>query len=566
MSYNKSLFEGVPNKNPNKSRFNLSHEYKTQMQPGLLTPILTMETLPGDEWSINSEFMFRFAPLYFPIMHKMTMRADYYYIPNRILWPQYGAASAGNDGWAKWIAEQNETTHPHFTANLTRNTTTFNYHVLAYMGLPLIEAGAGKSALIEELNALPVSAYLKIWDEYYRVPQLENERWFGLDDGDNTTLFESAFGVGVGGLLPVLPSKWEKDYFTSALPTPQIGDAIQIPVVDEELYKGPFEFVNRTTGAPINPGGDGTYVELENTSGGDMQLSSTNAPMALDVQSTAGTIRQLRLAEVLQSYYERIMKVGQRYRDFIKGLWGNDPEPSVIDRPVLLGARFGRVQIADVMTQADTTIGETGTAATGDYRGQANLYSSDNDNITHYCNEHGWIMCILQVNPNTSYGQGIHRMWRRNVQTDYALDMFASIGDQEIAKEEVLYNPFTAQEEKNFETFGYIPRFSEYRYMNNIHTHNLNFDAGLSQHLGRYWDPDNIEGTDYDSAIEINSQFITTRDLELPLQEGDIRLTDVFRVLPSQYVQLPTEGIIYAHIFHSVYVNRNLPMFSTPKL
>lgn len=560
MSYKKSIFEGVPRKNVNKSRFNLSHEYKGQMLPGYLTPCLLLETLPGDEWTIDSEFMFRFQPLFFPIMHKMTMRCDYFYVPNRILWMSNGGAEVG---WQNWIMNFEDTSHPTFTANLSHNDLAFSVNVLAHMGLPLIDDDeAGASTLVENLNAFPPSAYLKIWDEYYRIPQLEEERWIALTSGDNTASLESGFNVAAGSVLPTLPAKWEMDYFTSALPTPQIGDAIKIPLIEESLLvpgslNGPRQLREVGTGdIPVGSGG-------VNQDQGALELGGSGDDMYLDIDETAATIKQLRIAEVLQSYYERIMKVGQRYRDFIKGLWGNDPEPGVVDVPVLMGSKFGRIQIADVMTQANTAIGETGTSRTGDYTGQANMYATDNDTIRHYCAEHGWIMAIIQVNPNTSYGQGIERFWRRNVPTDYALDMFSSIGDQEILKEEVLYNPLTAEEEKNFETFGYIPRFSEYRFKNNIHVHNLNFNTGVSMHLGRIW-PQTVRGATYDSTIEINSNF-TESD---PFSIGGTRITDTFRVLPvgESSIQYPGEGVMFTHIFHSIFVNRNLPMFSTPKL
>lgn len=560
MSYNKSLFQGVPKKQVNKSRFNLSHEWKAQIRPGFLYPCMVIETLPQDEFDLlDTEFMFRFNPLYFPIMHKITMRCDYFYIPNRILWPGDGPNS-DNGGWKAWIAEQNETTHPWMQANMVHTPGTTPLNVMAYMGLPLIKTGVvGTSTTISDINAFPLSAYLKIWDEYYRNPQLETEKWFPLDDGNNSAAFQDALNPGgTANVFLLLYAKWEKDYFTSALPSPQINDAIRMPLVENYTENGindlPTSWYNLASGTI---GGDGS---LGQTSGISQIDASEN--VGLDIQETAGTIRELRLAEVLQSYYERIMKVGQRYRDFIEGLWGNDPEPGVIDIPQMIGSRFGRVQIADVMTQAFTEVGETGMVRTGDYTGQANMYSNDGGTYKWFCQEHGFLMAILQVNPNTSYGQGIERFWRRSLSTDYPLDMFSSIGDQEIYKEEVLYNPYTAQEDKNAETFGYIPRFSEMRYKNNVHIGNLNDSFGLSQHLGRVWNTETVNGATYDTTIEINDVFVSSA----PVLLGGIRESDVFRAIPNGVGSLTSEGTIYAHLFHTVYVNRALPMYSTPDL
>lgn len=554
MSYNKPIFEGVPKHNTNKSRFDLSHEYKTQIIPGYLFPVLTMETMPGDEFDINSEFLFRFAPLYFPIMQKMTMRADYFFIPNRILWIYQSEA---NKGWTRWISQYEDTTHPYFDANLEYSNGSFPLHVLGYMGLPLQINQAGISTEIENLNALPLNAYLKIWDEYYRNPQLEEERWFPLTDGDNTTAFNTAFGV-ISNTYLCLPSKWEMDYFTGALPTPQLGDAVKMPLVTNEglaPLRAPSNWINLDTGANAESG------EVKYDSAQSRSEDVTAEPIGLDIESTAPSIRELRLAEVLQSYYERILKIGTRYRDFIKGFFGNDPEPYVIDMPVLIGSKFGRVQISDVMVQADYSwpINYDTSTQAGDYRGHANLYTGDDGRMRYFCREHGWLMCILQVNPNTNYGLGIERFWRRQVQTDYPLDMFSSIGDQEILREELMYNPKIAEAALNQNTFGYIPRFSEMRYKNNMYTAHLAFNTGKSEHLGRIFDFEVVPN------IEIDANFLTANPKDAG--EGGTRITDAFRVLPlASYSQSPAEGIIYCHIYHDINVNRNLPFYSTPDL
>ncbi len=56
-----------------------------------------------------------------------------------------------------------------------------------------------------EMDALPVRAYNKIWNEFYRDQDLATER--GEDD------------------LDIARIAWGKDYFTTARATPQQGDA-----------------------------------------------------------------------------------------------------------------------------------------------------------------------------------------------------------------------------------------------------------------------------------------------------------------------------------------------------
>lgn len=555
MSYKQELFEGVPKKNVNKTRLDLSHQWKGEILLSTLCPVLCEETMPGDEFDLMTEYMFRFDTLYYPIMVLMTMRADTYFFPFRILWPE-GVDT--NVGWKRWIAEQEEIIPPYMNAEMLYDPALINRQVLNFMGIPMIEGGVTKTTTISNLNAFYLAGYLAIWDEYERNPLLEEPIGFPLVAGNNTTAFNTAFNV-VDGKWPVLPSKWMKDYLTSAIPTPQLGDAIKIPMwgthwVEED------ETTNAASGALAY---DSTipYDIGDGQSGVGATTDSIDSVIGVQNEKT---IKDLRLAEVLQAFYERIAKIGTRYRDWIKGMFGKDPEPGVVDVPILIRSTFGRVQISDVMTQAATvgTLSDEPLSMTGDYRGQANLYEAGNTKIRYNCTEHGCLMQILQVNPDTSYGQGIARKWRRTVQTDYPMDIFAGIGDQEILKEEVMYNSITAELAKNNDTFGYIPRFSEMRYRNNIHAGTLNYGTGLSMHLGRVFDIDDMT---YDNLV-IDQDFVTAYHDNAAAGYGGLRVTDAFRTLPiaPDTSDLPARPTIKAHIFHSLYVNRQLPLYSTP--
>jgi len=180
-----------------------------------------------------------------------------------------------------------------------------------------------------------------------------------------------------------------------------------------------------------------------------------------------------------------------------------------------------------------------------------------------------FLFCILQVNPNTTYGQGVERLWRRSLQTDYPLDMFSGIGDQEILKKEVLLNTLTTDflAGVNEETFGYIPRYSEMKYRNGIYGGNMQSSFGLSQHLGRHWGWAENTGVNFDN-VQINEQFINMQDpnvYEFRALRGGLREVDIFSVLPLLGGNT-SENTIFCHILISAFVNRNLPMFSTPKL
>ena len=221
------------------------------------------------------------------------------------------------------------------------------------------------------------------------------------------------------------------------------------------------------------------------------------------------------------------MKVGQRYIDWVYGFFGNNPAPGEIMVPVMIGSYKAAISVSEVLTKANTTIGETA-FFTGDYTGNAGLYSGGNQTFKFTCPDYGILMGIISVVPNTGYGQGIERWWRYATPQDYPLDMLCGIGDQEVLKEEAYYNNVVGEEDKNRETFSYVPRFQEARIAQNQYGTNLAWQAGLSVHLGKLYEQDTMGGTKYDDLIELDRRFLRCNDVE-----GGTRVANAFKALTN---------------------------------
>jgi len=580
-NYRQSQFDNLQKKNVNKSLFNLSHEIKTQMCFGRYYPIHYEECLPGDEWEIDGEYQFRFPGMYFPIQQIGTMRADWFYVPYKLLWKNDDHNVANNYqkvGWQGFIMGE-DIELPQTLLNINGDGYSSSsgaqlypgcsYPIENYLGFPYDtkDREDGNKQMSVPASAFPLAMYLMCYDEYYRNPQWEEPQFFDLNPGnDNHNEFEGV-NQTINGITYVSwldtgsPAKiinhapffahFEKDYFTTARPQPQDGDAILIPSIGLE-EDGTFkpqkitkldgtEFI-ANTGLRVDADSD-----FANATDGDKVVLETNA-----------TIRQLRLYQVLQQFHERVMRIGKRYRGYIEGLWGNDPEPNAVDIPQLVGSHFGRIQITDTMTTADIPDG----ASTGNYRGNINFH---NNGTTHryYCQDYGLLMCILNVMPNTSYGQGIERKWTREVNTDFALDMFSGIGDQEITRKELfaigdnrVWSVAGPELGLQDETIGYQDRFAEYKTRTNrvFNTSNI-YD---SFYMGSK--PRGIL-SDYQS-IDV-AGFMLGHSNEA-LGNG-IREVDIFNAQPiksgnSTYL----DSTIWAHMYLTLKVKRCLPYFSTP--
>jgi len=544
-----------------KNKFDLSHDHKTTFSMGQLIPFLTLETLPGDDFDIDSEIMCRFAPLYLPIMHRCDMTVHYFYVPWRILWP---GDVTGQNSWSAYITQREDLLAPYFEMPVDGIEDNGRYSIVNYMGFPTddVTSGSGNINFIN-INAGPIAAYWKIWNEYYRNTQIQEEIQIPLQDGLNaTTGWTQYFGVAP---LFVANKLWNRDYFTAALPTPQVGAEVLVPMYNVDFVLPSDEPIQGNVRGPYRFRNESTHTVSAYEFIGQEQLNVTDGPrivgdavnpIYLDNQETAATMRQFRLAARMLEFLERLMRTGQRYRDFLKGHFGVDPDPGTIDLPVYIGGYKGRIVISEVMATASTEV-DSDFQPLGSYAGQALAMESGKQRIKYFCKEHGFIIGIINIQPRSSYMQGLSKMWTRGVGIpgaepgtvyDYAFEQFAGIGDQEIKYKELRYdfNNLAPNINHNEDVFGYIPRFSEYRWQNDIVSAEMR-TLWLSFHMSRVFTqttPDTL------TDPVLNTEFVTC----FP------PVSRVFQIAAAQ------DHEIYAWIFNNVYVWRSLPKFGIPSL
>lgn len=492
------------------NRYDLSHDVKTTFKMGWLTPHMCIETLPSDNFvKIQSEVMIRFAPLVLPLMHKVDVTTYFFYVPNRLLWPD----------WGDFIQQKETLEAPKVAFPL--NTNIQADWILTYLGLPSFPTTNTDADVW--FSPMPLAAYAIIWDEYFRNEHVQTEKFVVLTAGDNSTNYAT--------MMEQEPfwRNWGPDYFTKATPEPT-EQSVLMPLVsqipdasDANSIYGPREWVSNTGGAPNT--GAASFIGTYLTAGG-----SANR---LDIQSTAGTIAELRYAARLQEWFDRVNRTGDRYREFMKGFFGVDPHPGTIDIPEYIGSSVGTVQVSEVMQTV-----ESATDPLGNYAGQA-LALTTSDSFNHFCPEHGFIIGLINVQPRASYWKGLNKMWSRTDPLDYWFEEFEGIGDQPIKNKEIYmkWNSTTT----NDNDFAYIPRYAEYKFQNDIISGNMR-DTFTDFHLGR------------DIASSVHDNFNGT------FLECEPRADDVF-VLPTA-----NDHECYAHIYNHVIAKRPLRRFVVPTL
>ena len=547
-----------------RSKFNLSHRHHTTMEMGKLIPFYIQDCLPGDIFRISNQAIFRAQPMVAPVISQINWVTQYYFVPYRILW----------DNWTEFITGGDDgLSNPSYPVVKSPENGWEANTLSDYFGFPIKQGGI-------EVSAMPFRAMCKIWNDHYKIEDIEADIEFSTSDGVDTTT-----------PLDLLPVHWKRDYFTKAKPFTQRGAQVSVPVIPSSqntsgyaIYKPTY-----TTGTPTNikptttelgliilepntlqKGQDSLktsvrsidisnnialgitegYIRIIITEGGingnfgdsttcpvntnfefyvpitkiefkdplnysnapylkgniDLNISPITSCMRRnnntityvkevsqiknlninDLEFTinqnyqnagAINIRDLRVASAYQRFNERSLKYGAEYEDYCRMEFGVRPRDSRLNKSEYLGGNKSPLQISEVI---QTSPGAQGQTPLGSMAGMG-IGQARQRRIKYFCPEHGIIIGLASIRPETIYTQGIDRAWLKRSRFDYFTYEFSNIGAQEIFQQE-LY----ATKSNKDKVFGYAlnGNYNEYRHQESRLSGNFRTDLSF-WHLGR---------------------------------------------------------------------------------
>lgn len=544
-----SHFSLLPRVDISRSRFDRSSSLKTSFNAGDIVPFFLEEVLPGDTFNVHTSRVVRMQTLLTPMMDNVYLDTYYFFVPNRLVWNHW-KEFCGENTESAWIPET-EYSIPQITAP----AGGWEVGTIAdYFGVPTGVANLS-------VSALPFRAYALIMNEWFRDQNLMDPLAVPVDDatvaGSNGAL--AIQDVAKGG-KPYVASKYH-DYFTSALPSPQKGPDVTIPVADAaQAYVYPAKNLNPrlvenfndlkwvdSSGngvsdnlAPLYAAsfdGGATYIG-SNTTGSDLRrVMPGNLVAQFSGTAQGASINQLRLAFQIQKFYEKQARGGSRYTEVVRSFFGVTSPDARLQRPEYLGGNRVPINVNQVIQQSGT--GTASETPQGTVVGMS-LTTDSHSDFTKSFTEHGFIIGVMCARYDHTYQQGLERMWSRKDKFDYYWPVFANIGEQGIKNKEI----FAQGNAKDDEIFGYQEAWADYRYKPNRVTGEMR--SAYKQSLDVWHLAD-----DYAQLPSLSSEWIIEDKKNID------RVLAVTSELSNQF---------FADIYVKNYCTRPMPMYSIPGL
>jgi len=432
-------FTMIPKADIPRSSFDCQSTHKTTFDAGYLVPVYVDEMLPGDTFRLNMTAFARLATPLYPIMDNLHLDSFFFFVPNRLIWSnwqKFMGQQANPDSSISYVVPQQVSPAGGYAIGSLQD----------YMGLPTVGQVTGANTVSH--CAFWPRAYNLIYNEWFRDENLQNSVVVDTGDGPDTVANYTLLRRGK-----------RKDYFTSALPWPQKGDSVLLPLGTN----APIRSNGNTSAELAIQDTDGTWKSVS-TAG---STAGTNAGTVTDPigrlyadlsEATAATVNQLRQSFQIQKLLERDARGGTRYTEIIRSHFGVISPDARLQRPEYIGGGSTNININPIAQTSGTNASGT-TTPMGTLAAMGTALAH-NHGFTYSSTEHGVIIGLVSVRADLTYQQGLSRMWSRSTRYDFYFPAFATLGEQAVLNKEIYVTGTSGDDD----VFGYQERWAEYRY------------------------------------------------------------------------------------------------------
>ena len=556
-------FSQVPQAKVRRSSFKYNKSLKTTFNAGDLVPFLVEEVLPGDTFDLKLSKVVRLTASLHPTMDNLYLDTYFFFVPNRFIW----------DNWAHFMGESDKAwldnityVPPQIMVGGANGTAGGSYRfgmndpqsLLNYLGIPVFGTG---TKIQNDLNAMPLNAYIKVFNDWFRSENLCDSVPMYTGDGYYpisyiialATYNQNTFGTpsanatlnNNGSCLKV--AKFA-DYFTRALPQPQKGADVLIPAGGDVVLNSTLDMSNTpywqksdgTTGTgslDLYNNGTSQYVGMGPDSGGTFyQPAYLNPNGSLTFEGLEITVNNLRLAMQTQKLLERDARGGTRYIELIKSHFNVVSPDLRLQRSEYLGGKRTLINMSEVIQTSESS----STSPLGNLAGRS-LTSGIEDSFIKSFTEHGYIIGVMCARPDRTYSQGLDKHWFRKERLDYYFPVLANIGEMPIYNREIFMTGASESVAPD-DVFGYQEAWAEYRTQRGRCTGYM--QPGITGSLSSWTYGDNYTTTPY-----LSSQW---------LYQGKNEIDATLAIPSTTAPQFIADLLVYGKLV------RPMPVYSIP--
>lgn len=599
------IYTTIPAPKLPRNVFNRSHPNSLSMPFQRTVPTLVEEIYPGDLFRCNPELFARLQPMIAPVMNNMKISMHFFYVPLRTLNKHFSEFMFNNR-----TGDYTDVLPYCYTGTiytLVAALSSISQYAIAaevirladFIGLPFVYSSKTTAQLFvsswladewnmavsggsqssspayntgHRINLAPFLCYQKIWSEYFRDENVEEDpfvdfetatsedvfEWTGDVSGNLNSLITGGFPLPVAWLFMLRRRAWAHDRFTSALPFAQRGPDVLLPISGSApvVYKdgfleqvGPSQAVGKVHLAVPDQGGSGvvdTAFNLVKLSSGsylaasDAGSSSSPLPGAydpngslfadMDMSTLSTTINDFRVAERVQRWFENDARGGVRPNEGTLAHFGIRTPDSTLDRAEFIGGSMQPIVVSEVAQTSESTQ----SSPQGTLAGKGTSYKS-NRGFRMFFTEHGIVFGICSALVRANYWQGIPKIFSRMQRDEYYWPEFANLGEEPVYTKELYADATLVSED---DVFGYVPRYSDLKSaVGEVHG---DMRSSLS-----FW----TQTREFDNKPQLNREFLF----------GDPSLA------PFAVQSLYTDPIILTIQFN-VRASRLMPFYGVPTL
>lgn len=451
------------------SAFDLGHVRKLCLRPGQFANHYVEECIPSDIAHIKTDIFMRLDPLVFPVMHRIKIRQNFFFVPSRLILGDIKQEEffSMKDMSAKlpayWVRYQDG------DAILGKNTMFDQMECQPAVN----KSGSGHYVVRNPIPFLGMQLIYKDWyaDEILDASVIQNIETV-LSTYQSIPFGSHQLCAVTNHPFQERQVSYSKDRFTSAQPDAQrVGEVYLMNPLTVEMVDG----------SPLASGYTGVYTAGSSIPGKEGHLTADNSSGTRSSLRSTLTIDELWDEMVVQRFLNSMNEFGnERYTEILAGQFGVISADARLQRPQWLGGNEMVVNISEVLQTSESTLNNP----LGSLAGRG-IVSGRGRDIVFKVPEHGYILGVLTIVPENGYASGSPRWLYKETPLDFAFPRFNNLGEQAVLNGEL----FSDHEEDSITNdkgeFGYQPRFDEYRSHPSRSTGDFRDNPFLSWHLDR---------------------------------------------------------------------------------